>query len=88
MIPADKMRVNATLVPSQVARLDRLARYWGVRRSTVISAAINAGLPGIETLRARTGASPDKGKATLKDLAATQLEFGFPDDRLAEPRIP
>ena len=75
MIPGDKRRMNVTLVPAMVAQLDRLARYWGVHRSTVISATINAGLLTIEDLRSKTSASPDKGKATLKDLAATQLEL-------------
>ena len=78
MIPRDKKRVNATLVPAMVTQLDRLARYWGVHRSTVISAALNAGLQDLEALRTRTGTSPDRGKATLKDLAATQLELPLP----------
>ena len=78
MIPRDKTRVNATLVPVMVAQLDRLARYWGVHRSTIISAALNAGMHNIEALRTRTRASPDRGKATLKDLAATQLELPLP----------
>ncbi len=78
MIPRDKKRVNATLVPAMVAQLDRLARYWGVHRSTVISAALNAGLQDLEALRTETGASPDRGKAVLKDLAATQLELPLP----------
>lgn len=81
MIPGDKKRVNATLVPAMVVQLDRLARYWGVHRSTVISAAINAGLTTLQDLRHRTSASPDKGKTTLKDLAATQLELPLPPDR-------
>ena len=75
MIPADKTRINATLVPAMVHQLDRLARYWGGHRSTVISAAINAGMVAIEDMRAKTQSAPDKGKAKLKDLAATQLEL-------------
>ena len=78
MVPRDKKRVNVTLVPAMVAQLDRLARYWGVHRSTVVSAALNAGLHDLEALRTRTGASPDRGKTTLKDLAATQLELPLP----------
>ena len=75
MIPLDKKRLNVTLVPALIAQLDRMARYWGVHRSTIISAAINAGLLSLQDMRDKTQASPDKGKAKLKDLAATQLEL-------------
>ena len=59
MIPGDKRRMNVTLVPAMVAQLDRLARYWGVHRSTVISATINAVLLTVEDLRSTTSTSPD-----------------------------
>ena len=75
MIPLDKKRVNITLVPALIAQLDRMARYWGVHRSTIIAAAINTGLMNLQDIRDKTSASPDKGKAKLKDLAATQLEL-------------
>ena len=75
MIPLDKKRLNVTLVPALIAQLDRMARYWGVHRSTIIAAAINAGLLSLQDMRDKTQASPDKGKAKLKDLAATQLEL-------------
>ncbi len=52
-----------------------MARYWGVHRSTIVAAAINAGLLNLQDMRNRTNSSPDKGKAKLKDLAATQLEL-------------
>ena len=85
MIPGDKKRVNTTLVPAMVSQLDRLARYWGVHRSTVISAAINAGLHQLEALRTRTNMSPDRGKAIMKDLAATQLELPLPSETSTGP---
>ncbi len=75
MIPDDKTRVNVTMVPATVERLDRLARYWRVHRSTVIAAAVNAGLPVLRDMRNRTRSSPDRGKSELRDLAATQLEL-------------
>ncbi len=75
MIPLDKKRVNVTLVPALVAQLDRMARYWGVHRSTIVAASINAGLLTVQEMRLKTQSSPDRGKAKLKDLAATQLEL-------------
>ena len=49
-----------------VARCDRLAKLRRLHRSTVIRAALRAGLPAIEEME----------KAAVKDMAAVQLELG------------
>ena len=60
MIPDHKQRVTVTVTRATLRRLDREAKRWGVHRSTVLEAAINAGVQqGLLLL----------SKPSVKDLA-------------------